>query len=65
MTTTIGIENNIIEAVNENIHNANLVKECIPGALPDMRHLEQQWKETTQTKEEVIKQLSKLDWETY
>lgn len=40
--TTASATNSIIEVVNENLHSANLVKECIPRALPDIKQLEQQ-----------------------
>lgn len=57
--------NSIIEAINENLHDTNLVKECVPGFLPNVKQLEQQWKQTTQEKEEDIKHLTTLNWETY
>ena len=37
VTTT----NNIIEAINENLHGANLVTKCIPEFLPNVKQLEQ------------------------
>ena len=36
--------NNVIEAINENMHGANLVIKCVLGFLPNVKQLEQQWK---------------------
>lgn len=36
--------NNIIECVNENLHNANLVAETTPGFLPKAQQLQVVWK---------------------
>jgi len=57
--------NSIIEAINENIHGANLVTDIIPGFLPNVKQLEQQWRQAAKEKEEVIRQMSKLNWEAY
>lgn len=59
--TTTSATRSIIEAINEKLHSANLVKECIQGFLPNIKQLEQQWKQRSHTKEEAIKQLTKLD----
>jgi len=37
---TMIAKNNIIEAINENIHGANLVTECVPGFLSNFKQLE-------------------------
>jgi len=37
----VGEKRIIVEAVNENLHGANLVKECVPGLLPNVKQLEQ------------------------
>jgi len=42
MTVMVGVANNIIEATNENLHDANLVVESIPRFLPNSKQLEQQ-----------------------
>jgi len=40
-TTTTNI---IIEAINENLHGANLVTKCIPGFLTNVKQLKKQRK---------------------
>jgi len=65
MSRAIDAANNIIETINDNLHNANLIHECPPGSLPDIRALETHWQETFKAREEAIKQLTKLDWEVY
>lgn len=57
--------NNIIEAINENLFGANLVKKCIPRFLLNFEQLEQQWRQATQEKEEAIRQVKRLNWEAY
>jgi len=58
--TTIAA-NNIIEAINENLHGTNLVRECVPRFLLNVKQLEQQWMQAVQEKEEVIRQLFRLN----
>lgn len=59
------VANIIIEAINENLHSANLVTESIPIFLPNVKQLEQQWRKTAKEKEEVIRQMSKLNCEAH
>ncbi len=40
-TTLVGARSSIIKVINENLHSANLVKECIRGSLPNIKQLEQ------------------------
>ena len=42
-----GVASSIIEFVNENIHGSNLVKECISRFLPNVKQLEQRWRQTS------------------
>lgn len=35
------------------------------GSCLDIKILERQWEETSKSREEAIKQLTKLDWEVY
>lgn len=62
--TTIAVTeaNNIIEAINKNLHGANHVMECILGFPLNVKVLEQQWKEVAQEKEEAIRQVYRLNW---
>lgn len=39
--------NSVIEFVNENLHEANLVVETIPGFLPKVQQLQAVWKQAT------------------
>lgn len=41
------IANNVIENINENLHSANSVAEFVPGFLPNVKKLEQHWREAT------------------
>ena len=41
ITVTTATTNNIIEAINKNLHGADLVVESIPGFLPNANQLEQ------------------------
>lgn len=59
------IENIIIEAINENLHGANMVNECLLGFLCNGKQREEQWEHVAQEKEEEIKQLNRLNWEAY
>ena len=59
------VANNIIESVNENLHSANLVAETTPIFLPNEKHLELQWKQTTKERVEAIRQVTRLNWEAY
>lgn len=52
--------NIIIENINENFHGANLVAESILGFLPDVKQLEQQWKQEIKEKAEAIRQTTRL-----
>lgn len=47
------------------MHGANQVAESILGFLPDVKQLEQQWKQVVEEKAEVIRQTTGLDWEAY
>ena len=57
--------NNIIECINENLHKANFIVETTPGFLPNAQQLQTKWKQTTEEKAEVIKQVNRLNWDTY
>lgn len=61
VTTT----NIIIEAINGNLHGANLDKVCILVFLLIEKQLEQQWRHAAQENEQAIKQVNKLNWEAY
>jgi len=41
------------------------VAETIPGFLPNVKQLEQQWRKTTEEKEEEIRKMTRLNWEAY
>ena len=55
----------IIEILNENFHSANLVVETTPGFLPNEKQLELQWKQAAEERAEVIRQVTRLNWEAY
>lgn len=57
--------NSVIECINENIHRANLIVETTPGFFPKAQQLQTEWKQTAEERAEVIKQVNKLNWETY
>lgn len=61
MTVAATTINNIIEAINKNLHGTNLVAESIPRFLPNSKQLEQQWRQTAKEREEVIRQMSKMN----
>lgn len=65
VSRAINPTNNIIQTINDNLHNANLIQEFPPGSLLDIRVLERQWRETSKAREGAIKQLTKIDWEVY
>ena len=43
VSKAIHVSNNIIETINDNLHNANLIQECPPSSLLDIKYLERQW----------------------
>jgi len=54
VTRATDFATNTIETINDNFHNANLIQECLPRSLPNIKDLETKWQETSTTKEEVI-----------
>lgn len=57
--------NNVIECVNENLHNANFVVETTPGFLPNAEQLQAIWKQGAKERAEAIRRVTRLNWETY
>ena len=47
------------------LHTFGLIKEVNDKLIPDLRNLEQSWKNTGQLREETLAQLKKIDWESY
>ena len=47
------------------LHTSGLIKEGNHKSIPDLRNLEQSWKNTGQLREETLEQLKKTDWEAY
>jgi len=60
-----GVRNNIIELINDNLHNANLIFECSLENLPKAKVLEKQWKRDLNIREEQLKKLKSLNWDTH
>ena len=56
---------NIIDCINENFHKENLISETTPGYLPKEQQLQTDWRQKAQEKEESIKRLTKLNWDSY
>jgi len=61
-TTT---SNNIIDCVNENLHKANLISETALRFLQKAQQLQTSWRQKYEEREESIKKLTKLNWDTY
>lgn len=59
------VENNVINNINENLISFNLVAESILGFLPNVKQLEQQWRQAIEEKGEAIRQTTRLKWEAY
>lgn len=57
------VTNIVIENINENLRSSNLVAESIPGFLPNVKQLEQQWRQATEVKGEVIRKMTRINWE--
>lgn len=55
----------VIDCVNENLHKANLILEKTPGYLPKAQKLQIGWRQKAQEKEESIKGLTRLNWDSY
>ena len=62
---TTGISKNMVKMINHILHTSGLIKEGNLKSLPDIKDLEQIWKEAGQLKEETLLQLKKTDWEAY
>jgi len=45
------------------LHTSNLIKESDPKTLPDLKALDENWKNKSQLQKETIEGLSKIDWE--
>jgi len=57
--------NSTIELINDNLHSANLIFECSLENLPKAKVLEKQWKQDLNTREEQLKKLKSLNWDTH
>lgn len=53
--------NNVIECVNENLHNANLVAESTRGFLPKSQQLHAVWKHVAEERAKTIRQVNILN----
>lgn len=51
----------IIKAINHMLHTSNLIKESDPKTLPDLKALDDNWKNKSQLQKETIEGLSKID----
>ena len=51
----------IIESVNKQFQYAKIIEECIAEAIPEVKLLQKQWKESTEKPTESIKLITKLD----
>ena len=47
------------------LHTSHLIKDGDLKSIPDLKILEQSWKNTGQIREETIVQLKKTNWEAY
>ena len=59
------VANNVINCINKNLHTTNLISETTPGFLLEAQQLQTRWKQIVEEKTESIKQINKLNWDTY
>ena len=51
--------------INHILHTYGFIKEGNLKSVPDIKDLEQSWKEVGQLREEALIQLKKTNWEAY
>ena len=55
----------MVKMINHILHTSRLIKEGNLKSIPDIRDLEQSWKDAGQLREEALTQLKKTGWEAY
>ena len=58
-----GISKNMVKMINHILHTSGFIKEVNIKYVPDIRDLEQSWKDAGQLQEETLTQLKEIDWE--
>ena len=57
------VMNSLVQLINDSLHAANLIFDCIPGKLPKVKEIEKQWKQDLANKDQHISAIQGITWD--